>query len=89
MQTKPTSAQLARASNIDRELRDWVNRRIDERLAAIPKPRQLKRPSCDRTSQVDELIQRVAELERRYAEDDKFALTKAKLMSFMKKAGFD
>ena len=39
--------------------------------------------SCSETMRVDDIIKRLDKIERRYKEDDKFTLTRAKLITFI------
>ena len=39
--------------------------------------------SCSETMRVDDIIKRLDKIEKRYKEDDKFTLTRAKLITFI------
>jgi ubiquinone biosynthesis protein UbiJ len=87
MRTQPNANQLEQIAHIDPETRQWIERYIREQIAAIPQPKPPAQTACQRCNAVDRLEDRVAELERRYAQDDKYSLTRAKLVMFMKNAG--
>lgn len=89
MRTQPNASQLEQIAHIDPDTREWIERYVREQIAAIPQPKPPAQSACQRCHIVDQLKARVEELERRYAQDDKYSLTRAKLVMFMKKAGID
>lgn len=84
--TAPRASQLEAMSGLTQHGKSWVKAIVSEAISLIPKDRSEKQ-ECSKCALVQSLEERVQYLEKRYKEDDKFALTKAKLLMFIEEHG--
>ena len=83
----PRAYQLESASGLSPNARSYIKALIEEAIAAIPANKPSPPAQQDRSAEVTALNLRISELERRYAEDDRFTLTRAKLLMFIEANG--
>ena len=100
MATKPTASQLEQASLLPPNARSWVKTYVDERLERISGAlaakieAQLSTPTsgvnaCSCASRVDDLARRIEYLEAIKNDDERYSLTKAKVVELLKKHGIE
>jgi hypothetical protein len=80
----PRAYQLESASGLSPNARSYIKALIEEAIAAIPANKPSPPVQQDRSAALN---LRISELERRYAEDDRFTLTRAKLLMFIEANG--
>ena len=78
--------QLEPLTGFNAHEKNFIKALIKEAIAEIPAP---KPSSCNCSGQVDGVSRRIADLEARYVEDDKYVITRAKLARFMKEEGIE
>lgn len=100
MATKPKASQLEQASLLPPNARSWVKTYVDERLerisaalaakieAQLSSPSQVV-PTCSCASRVDDLTRRIEYLEATKNDDERYSLTKAKVVELLKKHGIE
>ena len=86
MMPTPRAAQLESMSGLTPNGKTYVKALISEAVESIPQ-QQPQNAQCSQCAVVQSLVDRVAYLEKRYKEDDKFTLTKAKLLMFIEEHG--
>lgn len=94
MATKPTAAQLEPTTGLAPNARTWIKTLVEERLirgisalqATIPAPTP---SSCNCQGRVDDLLKRIEYLEQRQETDERYALTKAKVIALLEKHGIE
>jgi len=93
------SYQLEKNTNFSAIDKDYIKSLVGEKTATLEVDvksilTELKAmisalgQTCPCTSAVDDLVKRMNYLEQRYKEDDKFTLTKAKMINFMAQQEF-
>lgn len=85
--TEPSLEQL-RAS-VPPLIRDYIDASIEAAVAAHSHPTTEPAGYRAVVSKVEELSTLVADLMRRYQTDDRFAITRAKIVHWMQKTGID
>lgn len=92
--TRPAAKAIEGSTKFTGIQRDWVKAIIAETVAseiAVLKANLLEsieqNKNCSCANLIDEVITRLTKVEERYEEDDKFSLTRAKLLRFMKEQG--
>ena len=90
--TKPTAASIEASTKLTGLQRQYVKAVADEAAAIAANSLRgvlvdliTNRPQYDDT----EMVVRLSRLERRYNEDDKFALTRPKIIALMEKLGME
>lgn len=90
--TKPKAAQLEANTGLPPLARDWIKAIVAETAATTTGNIQqhiseTAPQKCSCSGLVDDLLRRIEYLEHRADADDKYVLTKGKLIEFMKKSG--
>jgi hypothetical protein len=75
------------AANVPPAIRDYINAVVAEALAGHAPPQQKPPGYDDLIKAVTELTVAIADLRRRYETDDRFAITRAKVIRWMQKEG--
>ena len=84
--TTPRASQLESMSGLTPNGRAYIKALIQEAIAAIPQAAP-QFNACEHCATIQTLSDTVAYLQKRYKEDDKFTLTKAKLLMFIEEHG--
>ena len=95
---KPRAAQLEQASGLSPLAKDWIKALVREAVeevwlnlpAKLPVP-EAPKPTVDAIlkGRMDDITERVVQLEERYADSEKYALTKAKVIRLLKEEGIE
>jgi|Laugrefa1bdmlbdn_1035148.scaffolds.fasta_scaffold00537_7 hypothetical protein len=86
MMSSPRASQLESMSGLTPTGRMYIKALIQEAIAGIPQ-QSPQSSTCEHCATIQTLSDTVAYLEKRYKEDDKFTLTKAKLLMFIEEHG--
>ena len=92
------SYQIEKNTSLEPLAKDYIKALINEKMAGHQEEVKLlftelkalisdSNMTCSCTPQVDDLQKKMAYLEARYKEDDKFTLTKSKMINFMVQEG--
>lgn len=96
MSTKPKAAQLESMAGLPPLARQWIKALVEEAVDSIkiPASTQSQAPAnsnigADLKSRVDDLAARIKYIEDVYDEDQRYALTKGKVIALLKKHGIE
>jgi hypothetical protein len=93
--TQPKAYQLEPSTGLSPLARDWIKALVSETSADLHScigdatKTAAPPPSSTNDSRVDDLIRRIEYLERRAESDDRYVLTKGKIIELMKKHGIE
>lgn len=96
--TKPTAVALEPATNFTPLQKQWIKTLVEEVAAQVSKEINTKvsqeiskvAASVSASNHGDaDIAERLSNLEQRYIEDDKYSLSRAKLVRLMKQMGID
>lgn len=85
--SKPSSAQLA--ANMQPLVRDFVEAKVEEELQKVSADLLAKIESISAKQEIKDLISRLEATESSMRVDDKYSLTRAKLMRLMREMGIE
>lgn len=85
--TTPNLQQLA--ANVPPAIRDFVAAAVAAALAEHAPPPSKPDGYDDLVAEVASLRAQLADLKKRYETDDRFTITRAKVINWMRKAGID
>lgn len=95
MPTEPKAAELEPNLALDGLSKQWMKAIVKEAMAEVELKTKLSPvvvegcANCSCKGQIEELTWKLNSLNARYHEDDKYALTKAKLITLMEKMGIE
>jgi len=101
MSTKPNAAQLEQNTGLSPTARNWIKTLINEAIdrgiadAITSRPQQRSGPVENTENygllkdRVDDIVKRLDYIEHVYDEDQRYSLTKAKVIALLKKEGIE
>lgn len=95
--TKPKAHQIEASTGLSPLAREWIRALVSEAAIAVEASIEDASASRARSSsvqpgrdpRVDDLLSRIEYLERRAESDDRYSLTKGKIIALMKKHGIE